>query len=85
LLIAPNAESALNEEAGKLILEDYSAYFDHAKLWTSLHAMNTITDVLVDGNKRSESIENIPCSTSPVKRVMDAAPKTEKKRSIRRL
>jgi hypothetical protein len=39
LLIDPNPTSALNEEAGKLLLEDYPAYCAHAKLYTEVHAM----------------------------------------------
>ena len=38
LLIAPFPESALNEEAGKLLMEDYEAYAKHARLMTSVHA-----------------------------------------------
>jgi len=38
LLIYPNPESALDEEAGKLLLEDYQSYCDRAKLITSVHA-----------------------------------------------
>jgi len=38
LLIYPNPESALDEEAGKLLLENYSSYCDRAKLITSVHA-----------------------------------------------
>jgi ubiquitin-conjugating enzyme E2 S len=38
LLIEPYPESALNEEAGKLLLEDYDEYAKHARLMTSLHA-----------------------------------------------
>ncbi|KAG8215209.1 ubiquitin-conjugating enzyme/RWD-like protein [Butyriboletus roseoflavus] len=38
LLIYPNPESALDEEAGKLLLEDYDNYFSRAKLITSVHA-----------------------------------------------
>ncbi|KAK7680784.1 hypothetical protein QCA50_016092 [Cerrena zonata] len=38
LLIYPNPESALDEEAGKLLLEDYNSYCDRAKLITSVHA-----------------------------------------------
>jgi ubiquitin-conjugating enzyme E2 S len=37
-LIAPNPESALNEEAGRLLLEEYEAFAKHAKLFTSIHA-----------------------------------------------
>jgi ubiquitin-conjugating enzyme E2 S len=40
LLIVPNPESALNEEAGKLLLEDYDEYFSRAKLYTEVHARN---------------------------------------------
>lgn len=36
LLLA--AESALNEEAGKLLLENYADYEKHARLMTSIHA-----------------------------------------------
>ncbi|KAI8983553.1 ubiquitin-conjugating enzyme/RWD-like protein, partial [Pilobolus umbonatus] len=38
LLIVPNAESALNEEAGKLLLEQYDVYAKRASLYTSIHA-----------------------------------------------
>ncbi|KAF9451011.1 hypothetical protein P691DRAFT_415787 [Macrolepiota fuliginosa MF-IS2] len=38
LLIYPNPESALDEEAGKLLLEDYESYCSRAKLITSVHA-----------------------------------------------
>ncbi|KAJ7055647.1 ubiquitin-conjugating enzyme/RWD-like protein [Mycena amicta] len=38
LLIYPNPESALDEEAGKLLLEDYGSYCSRAKLITSIHA-----------------------------------------------
>ncbi|KAF9511507.1 hypothetical protein BS47DRAFT_1346666 [Hydnum rufescens UP504] len=38
LLIYPNAESALDEAAGKLLLENYDEYFKHAKLITNVHA-----------------------------------------------
>ncbi|KAJ3180680.1 ubiquitin-conjugating enzyme E2 S [Geranomyces variabilis] len=40
LLIDPNPESALNEEAGRLLLEDYAAYAKHARLMTTLYAIN---------------------------------------------
>ena len=38
LLIDPNPESALNEEAGRLLLEDYEAFAAHARTWTRVHA-----------------------------------------------
>lgn len=39
LLIVPNAESALNEEAGKLLLERYDDYSERAKMMTEIHAL----------------------------------------------
>ncbi|KAG0056781.1 ubiquitin-conjugating enzyme E2 S [Gryganskiella cystojenkinii] len=38
LLIVPNAESALNEEAGRQLLERFDDYAKHARLMTSIHA-----------------------------------------------
>ncbi|KAJ3163083.1 ubiquitin-conjugating enzyme E2 S [Geranomyces michiganensis] len=40
LLIDPNPESALNEEAGRLLLEDYAEYAKHARLMTGVHGIN---------------------------------------------
>lgn len=41
LLIEPFPESALNEEAGKMLMEDYDAYAKHARLMTSIHAVKS--------------------------------------------
>eukprot|EP00116_Pleurobrachia_bachei_P011514 sb/3471776/ len=38
LLIHPNPESALNEEAGRLLLEDYESFAARAKMMTEVHA-----------------------------------------------
>ncbi|KAJ1989696.1 ubiquitin-conjugating enzyme E2 S [Coemansia spiralis] len=38
LLIYPNPESALNEEAGRLLLERYDDYARHARIMTEIHA-----------------------------------------------
>jgi len=38
LLIEPNAESALNEEAGKLLISDYNEFCQRATLMTEIHA-----------------------------------------------
>ena len=39
LLIEPNPASALNEEAGRLLQENYEDYCSRAKLMTQVHAM----------------------------------------------
>ncbi|KAF8502993.1 ubiquitin-conjugating enzyme/RWD-like protein [Hysterangium stoloniferum] len=45
LLIYPNPESALDEEAGKLLLEDYAAFEKRAKLITEVHAQPKVRPV----------------------------------------
>jgi ubiquitin-conjugating enzyme E2 S len=45
LLIDPNPESALNEEAGKLLLEAYDEYAKHARLWTTIHAQKEVASL----------------------------------------
>ena len=45
LLIYPNPESALDEEAGKLLLENYDSYCSRAKLITSVHATPAVCRV----------------------------------------
>jgi hypothetical protein len=47
LLIEPNPESALNEEAGRLFMEDYEAYSQRARLMTSIHALKEKDQVCV--------------------------------------
>ncbi|ODV97843.1 hypothetical protein PACTADRAFT_23827, partial [Pachysolen tannophilus NRRL Y-2460] len=42
LLIEPNPESSLNDEAGKLLLEDYNEFVKTAKLMTKVHSLKKI-------------------------------------------
>ncbi|KAJ6220923.1 hypothetical protein RDWZM_006735 [Blomia tropicalis] len=44
LLIVPNPESALNEEAAKLLLEHYDEYCKRAQMITEIHAKPTFLD-----------------------------------------
>lgn len=60
LLIEPNPESALNEEAGMLLLEDYQEYYKRAKMMTSVHAM-PLRDV--------ESTNSVPAPTADKKAI----------------
>uniref|UniRef100_A0AAQ4RHV8 E2 ubiquitin-conjugating enzyme n=1 Tax=Gasterosteus aculeatus aculeatus TaxID=481459 RepID=A0AAQ4RHV8_GASAC len=50
LLIHPNPESALNEEAGRLLLEDYAEYESRARLLTEIHAMGASSGEPQDPN-----------------------------------
>jgi len=57
LLIEPFPESALNEEAARLLLEDYEEYFRRAKMLTSIHA--EMLDPLKIGEQPPESAESV--------------------------
>lgn len=63
LLIHPNPESALNEEAGKLLLEKYEDYCKHATLMTSVHGKKLKWDEIA-GPATSESAETNASSAS---------------------
>ena len=56
LLIYPNPESALDEEAGKLLLEDYNSYCERAKLITSVHAKPKVCLLLATHDVHSSPI-----------------------------
>ncbi|KAL4438413.1 hypothetical protein ABPG74_009452 [Tetrahymena malaccensis] len=62
LLIIPFPESALNEEAGKLFMEDYDSYFKYAKLMTEVHAKPKVTNKMeVEKEEASKKVdEEIP-------------------------
>jgi ubiquitin-conjugating enzyme E2 S len=46
-LINPFPESSLNDEAGKLFMEDYEEFSWMAKLMTSIHAAKKISKIQV--------------------------------------
>ncbi|CAG8488786.1 13640_t:CDS:2 [Ambispora leptoticha] len=64
LLIVPNAESALNEEAGKLLLENYDDYAKHARLLTGIHASTIAPVFLAPPNPSSSSSSDTASSTN---------------------
>uniref|UniRef100_A0A8C5MS35 E2 ubiquitin-conjugating enzyme n=1 Tax=Leptobrachium leishanense TaxID=445787 RepID=A0A8C5MS35_9ANUR len=92
LLIHPNPESALNEEAGRLLLENYEEYASRAKLMTEIHAQ-------ASSFRNKDSTD--PCSSSATvangdgpmakkhagdrDKKLAAKKKTDKKRALRRL
>ncbi|CAI7886596.1 unnamed protein product, partial [Closterium sp. NIES-53] len=57
LLIEPYPESALNEDAGKLLLEDYNAYARHARLFTSIHAAPAASSFLTSAGKSKQQAQ----------------------------
>jgi ubiquitin-conjugating enzyme E2 S len=54
LLIDPNPESALNDEAGRLLLEDYATFAARARIWTEVHASNR-NGAALDADMRSSA------------------------------
>lgn len=75
LLIFPNPESALNEEAGKLLLEQYEDYSKRARMMTEIHARNTI-EPKNDDMKKSSSDKKLLEKRKLLK---------EKKKTLKRL
>jgi len=69
LLIVPFPESALNDEAGKLFMDDYEEYAKHAKLITELYAMPKDTQIQMKLNSpRKESQPDLQIQNfSPMK------------------
>ena len=99
LLIEPNPESALNEEAGRLFMEDYESYSQRARLLTSIHAMkeseagtsSSPTAELREGDAATATKSAAPAvdgtskSTSKDDGAAAEKKKMEKKRSLKRL
>merc|ERR1719308_508530 len=67
LLIVPNPESALNEEAGKLLLEQYDTYSSRARLYTEIHAGKGIKQEAVN-RKRADNTEPATSNTKEDKK-----------------
>ena len=57
LLIVPFPQSALNEEAGKLFMENYDEYFKIAKMYTNIYAMKNNGNSNVTNNNNDDDIE----------------------------
>lgn len=71
LLIHPNPESALNEEAGRLLLNQYDDYAARAKLMTEIHAIG------LHSKKNLPALSNDMPTTS--KDICDSEPAVKKK------
>lgn len=84
LLINPFPESALNDEAGKLFMEEYDAYFKKAQMMTEVHAR---TAASLTGEGPSGGGEGGPLEKrqKPVESKEAEKRRQEKKKSIKRL
>jgi len=93
----PNPESALNEEAGRLLLEQYEDYARTAKLFTSIHATprDQKTALPTDdgdkssaaGNENKKTDKNAPAAdpNALVKKRNNNTAVLKKKKSLKRL
>ncbi|CAL5039787.1 unnamed protein product [Urochloa decumbens] len=91
LLIEPFPESALNEQAGKMLLENYEEYARHARLYTGIHALkpknksksgaiSESTTALNVGQANTVLSENTPLASAAIS-TSSAAAKALGKRS----
>lgn len=66
LLIVPFPESSLNEEAGKLFMENYEEYAKQAKIYTTVYAkakcspIKSSENIIVDSKPDTKPIEVMP-------------------------
>lgn len=81
LLIEPFPESALNEEAAKLMLEEYDEYFRRAKMFTGIHAKASSAPA----QKQECESTSSGITDNPSMSKAKSEKKTDKKKSLRRL
>ena len=90
LLIVPNPESALNEEAGKLLLERYDDYCARARLFTEIHAQSekASTSASASGSATDDGEDAVPKKMAAVdKKQLARKEKSlkDKKKNLKRL
>ncbi|ODQ80874.1 hypothetical protein BABINDRAFT_161067 [Babjeviella inositovora NRRL Y-12698] len=56
LLIEPNPESALNEDAGKLLLEDFESFEKTARLMNKVHSLKEVEGSTEKGDKEAGGV-----------------------------
>lgn len=95
LLIQPFPDSALNEEAGKLLNDNYEDFAKHARLMTSLHApkpkqqptplTTSGANASSDGKKDGAGTSAEPALKKPKAEQAVAAAAAKQKKSLKRL
>ena len=83
LLIIPFPQSALNEEAGKLFMEDYDQFFKIAKMFTSIHAKSTKNKMDIDEPKKEKEKDDFSSdddNNNKIKNDIYSTPVKKKKR-----
>ena len=87
LLIEPNAESALNEEAGKLLLESFADFAKKARLMTDIHAKRPPVLTATGGANalNAEAADGKHAGTGLKHKGLTGRAGVDKKRSLKRL
>ena len=80
LLIIPFPQSALNEEAGKLFMEDYDQFFKIAKMFTSIHAKPAKNKMELDEEKKEKDEFSDDDNNNKIKNDIYSTPVKKKKR-----
>ena len=83
LLIYPNPESALNEEAGRLLLEHYNDYSSRARMMTTIHAKPSRGEASTSG--RDVVSKKRPLDSASVTSSGLEKKKKDKKKALKRL
>ncbi|KAI9029363.1 ubiquitin-conjugating enzyme/RWD-like protein [Hyaloraphidium curvatum] len=84
LLFQPNPDSALNEEAAKLLVEDHDAYCRRAALFTSIHAVSHL-HLFREGKGVDRDAGSVPPDPQPASASGAKAQGQAKKSTLRRL
>jgi len=91
LLINPFPESALNDEAGKLFMEDYATYFKKAQMMSQVHAgrASSSSSKPVDASATTEPAttegEPVEKRQKPVENKAAEKRRLQQKKSLKRL
>ena len=80
LLIIPFPQSALNEEAGKLFMEDYDQFFKIAKMFTSIHAKPAKNKMELDEEKKEKDEFSDDDNNNKIRNNIYSTPVKKKKR-----
>jgi len=92
LLVEPNPESALNEEAARLLLEHYDEFSSRARMMTTVHAASSAlrpsrleNKTAGDGHGDAGEGASNPLTQSSAAPPQTLAAATEKKKALKRL
>ena len=85
-MIYPNPESALNEEAGRLLLEHYDDYSSRARMMTTIHAKPSSSS---RGEPSTSGVSGGASKKRPLESALTASglekKKKDKKKALKRL